>query len=69
MQMPYERMLRGWVRDIDCMCAACDRWLVHDPPPPFIRRRLFLARRGMRIGRLAFLAILALLGASAFRRR
>jgi hypothetical protein len=66
--MPYAQVLRGYVRDIDAMCATCDRWLAADPPPRFFRPRLFFARRGLRVARLAFLAILGLLGTAAFRR-
>lgn len=60
-------VMRGYVTQLDEMCRTCDRWAaVADPP---IRRRLLFARRGLGIARLAFLAILALLGAAAFRPR
>ncbi len=49
------------------MCAACDGWIATADPP--VRRRLIFARRGLGIARLAFLAILALLGTAALRPR
>ncbi len=59
--------VRGHVRELDGMIRTCDRWIAAADPP--IRRRLIFARRGLSTARLAFLAILALLGAAAFRPR
>ncbi|MGE5552929.1 MAG: hypothetical protein ACM3XZ_03270 [Betaproteobacteria bacterium] len=56
----YARHLRGYVRHLDEMCATCDRWIATADPP--VRRRLIFARRGLGVARLAFLAILGLLG-------
>ncbi|MDI6870323.1 MAG: hypothetical protein QME79_03005 [Bacillota bacterium] len=63
----YVHRLRGYVRDLDEMCATCDRWIADADPP--VRRRLIFARRGLGIARLAFLAILGLLGVAALRPR
>ncbi|MGE5623877.1 MAG: hypothetical protein ACM3UP_02510 [Methanocella sp.] len=59
--------LRGCVSHLDDMIGMCDRWM-RDADPP-IRRRFIFARRGLGAARLAFLAILGLLGTAAFRRR
>lgn len=58
------------VRRLVCECERlmreCDECCRHNPGNnPIIRRRFRFARRGLGVARLAFLAILGLLGTAA----
>lgn len=63
----YGSHLCDCVRRLDEMMCMCDRCMGDADPP--IRRRFRMARRGLGVARLAFLAILGLLGLAAVRRR